>query len=70
MPLGTVDLQGNYINLAAAIINSGIKQNDVFFLESDWCSYLLDEVVNWNNRTHQPVCLLQSMYTNRRTGND
>lgn len=33
-----------YIDLAIAIVNSGIKTNDSAFLNSDWCKYLIDNI--------------------------
>lgn len=41
-----------YIQLCAAIVNSGIEQHDEFFLKSEWCSYLVEQVVNYHNNTH------------------
>lgn len=64
--LTVLDLQNNYVELAASIVNSGIKENDIRFLASEWCKYLIHEVVDWNNRSDKPVCLLNSNYS--RTG--
>lgn len=38
-----------YISLAAAIVNTGIMDNDIRFLESEWCSTLIDTVISYNN---------------------
>lgn len=38
-----------YIRLCAAIVNSGIEQHDVPFLQSNWCEYLVDSVVTYHN---------------------
>lgn len=43
----------NYIQFAAAIVNSGIAAHDEVFLKSDWCQELIDAVVDFhNNDTH------------------
>lgn len=36
-----------YIKLAAALVESGIKQHDTEFLESDWCAYLKESVKDY-----------------------
>ena len=33
-----------WATLAAAIVESGRKEHDVYFLTSDWCSFLCDMV--------------------------
>lgn len=38
-----------YIQLAAAIVNSGIAAHDEDFLKSEWCQELIDAVVNYHN---------------------
>lgn len=40
----------NYMQLAAAIVNSGIKQHDTAFLNSEWCATLIATVVEFNKR--------------------
>ena len=47
---GGTSVMYGYIKLCAAIVNSGIEQNDCQFLYSDWCRMLIDAVVEWNNR--------------------
>lgn len=43
----------SYIQLAAAIVNSGIAVHDEDFLKSEWCQELIDAVVDFhNNGTH------------------
>ncbi len=39
----------NYIQLAAAIVNSGIAERDEYFLKSEWCQELTDAVVDFHN---------------------
>lgn len=39
----------NYIQLAAAIVNSGIAIHDEDFLKSEWCQELIDAVVDFHN---------------------
>lgn len=39
----------NYIQLCAAIVNSGIKENDQLFLKSEWCKTLISYVVDYNS---------------------
>lgn len=39
-----------YIRLCAAIVNSGIRSHDSYFLSSEWCTFLINEVVEYNNR--------------------
>lgn len=39
----------NYIQLAAAIVNSGIAVRDEDFLKSEWCQELIDAVVDFHN---------------------
>lgn len=39
----------NYIQLAAAIVNSGIAAHDEVFLKSEWCQELIDAVVDFHN---------------------
>ena len=39
-----------YIKLCAAIVNSGIEQHDYAFLDSAWCTLLLDAVIDWHNK--------------------
>ncbi len=41
-----------YIRLSAAIVNSGIEQHDEVFLQSTWCKYLIDNVIDYHNNTH------------------
>ena len=45
-----INLDGihGYIQLCAAIVNSGIKQNDKEFLKSEWCSMLTNYVIDYN----------------------
>ena len=53
-----------YVQLAHAIIASGIKTNDVSFLKSDWCEtlrYLCDLGDNMNYDT--PVSSIKSVST-------
>lgn len=38
-----------YIHLAAAILSSGVKCNDIAFLESEWGKYLKGEVGDYLN---------------------
>ena len=39
----------NYIQFAAAIVNSGIAAHDEVFLKSEWCQELIDAVVDFHN---------------------
>ena len=39
----------NYIQFAAAIVNSGIAAHDEVFLKSEWCQELIDAVVYFHN---------------------
>lgn len=39
-----------YIRLCAAIVNSGIRSHDSYFLSSEWCTFLINEVVEYNNQ--------------------
>lgn len=39
----------SYIQLAAAIVNSGIAAHDEVFLKSEWCQELIDAVVDFHN---------------------
>ena len=39
----------SYIQLAAAIVNSGISEHDKTFLESEWCHELIDIVIDFHN---------------------
>lgn len=39
-----------YIRLCAAIVNSGIKSHDSYFLNSEWCKFLINEVIDYNNQ--------------------
>ena len=51
----------NYIQLAAAIVNSGIAVHDEDFLKSEWCQELIDTVVDFhfhNNGTDNDNTLL------------
>ena len=50
------------MQLAAAIVNSGIKQHDVSFLNSEWCATLIATVVEFNKRfdSHKSVLLTLS----------
>lgn len=41
----------SYIQLAAAIVNSGIAAHDEDFLKSEWCQELTDAVVDFHNNT-------------------
>lgn len=34
-----------WIQLSAAIVNSGVHESDKLFLESDWCRYLTNVVM-------------------------
>lgn len=36
-----------WIQLSAAVINSGIHESDKVFLESDWCKYLTHVVLTY-----------------------
>ena len=50
-----------YIRLCAAIVNSGIRSHDSYFLSSEWCTFLINEVVEYNNKQdnrHVNVLLL------------
>ena len=50
-----------YIRLCAAIANSGIRSHDSSFLSSEWCAFLINEVVEYNNKQdnrHVNVLLL------------
>lgn len=50
-----------YIRLCAAIVNSGICSHDSYFLNSEWCTFLINEVVEYNNKQdnrHMNVLLL------------
>ena len=42
-------INNNYIQLAAAIVNSGIAVHDEDFLKSEWCQELIDAVVDFHN---------------------
>lgn len=44
-------IREGYIQLAAAIVNSGIRCHDEFFLKSEWCKMLIDYVVEHNRIT-------------------
>lgn len=39
-----------YIRLSAAIVNSGIEDNDTYFLNSEWGKFLIDTVIEYNNQ--------------------
>lgn len=39
----------SYIQLAAAIVNSGIAAHDEVFLKSEWCQELTEAVVDFYN---------------------
>ncbi len=39
----------SYIQLAAAIVNSGISEHDETFLKSKWCHELINIVVDFHN---------------------
>lgn len=41
------DITIGYIQLCAAIVNYGIKQNDQVFLKSAWCKELIDYVTDY-----------------------
>lgn len=60
--LKTNTILENYMQLAAAIVNSGIKQHDTAFLNSEWCSTLISTVVEFNKRfdSHKSVLLTLS----------
>lgn len=45
----SVDIEP-YIRLCAAIVNSGICSHDSYFLSSEWCTFLINEVVEYNNQ--------------------
>lgn len=45
----SVDIEP-YIRLCAAIVNSGIRSHDSYFLSSEWCTFLINEVVEYNNQ--------------------
>lgn len=49
-----------YIRLCAAIVNSGIRSHDSYFLSSEWCTFLINEVVEYNKQDnrHMDVLLL------------
>lgn len=58
----------SYIQLAAAIVNSGIAAHDEDFLKSEWCQELTDAVVDFHNNdsTHSYNSTLHNitgMYT-------
>lgn len=38
-----------YIQLAAAIVNSGIAVHDEDFLKSEWCQVLTEAVIDFHN---------------------
>lgn len=44
-------IREGYIQLAAAIVNSGIRCHDELFLKSEWCKMLIDYVVEHNRTT-------------------
>lgn len=44
-------IKEGYIQLAAAIVNSGIRCHDEFFLKSDWCKMLTEYVIEHNRVT-------------------
>ena len=45
-----------WINLASEIVRSGINAKDEEFLNSEWCEYLMDLVMEWTRlRTISPV---------------
>lgn len=46
----------NYIQFAAAIVNSGIAANDEVFLKSEWCKELTDAVVDFHNNAGTHSC--------------
>lgn len=51
-----------YMSLAAAIVESGSKEHDTRFLESDWCSFLTESVKDFaESRIHK------SAYINQHT---
>lgn len=54
----------NYIQLCAAIVNSGIKENDQLFLKSEWCKTLIGYVVDYNSTNDKDVKII----INRVTG--
>lgn len=39
----------SYIQLAAAIVNSGIAAHDEVFLKSEWCQELIEAVVDFHS---------------------
>lgn len=44
----------SYIQLAAAIVNSGIAERDEYFLKSEWCQELTEAVVDFHNINNSP----------------
>lgn len=48
----TIYIGQGYIGLAAAIVDSGICENDNYFLQSEWCDFLKQMVfMNYEIRT-------------------
>lgn len=43
-----------YIQLAAAIVNSGIAAHDEDFLKSEWCRVLTEAVIDFHNTDLYP----------------
>lgn len=46
----------NYIQFAAAIVNSGIAAHDEVFLKSEWCQELTEAVIDFHNNTNTHSC--------------
>lgn len=44
-----ITIINSYIQLAAAIVNSGIAAHDKVFLKSEWCKELTNAVVDFHN---------------------
>lgn len=47
-----ITIINSYIQLAAAIVNSGIAAHDEVFLKSEWCQELTDAVIDFSNTNY------------------
>lgn len=59
-----------YIRLSAAIVNSGIEDNDTYFLNSEWGKFLIDTVIEYNNQQDNKCMGVTLSLTGGSSGKD